>query len=201
MSAPLLPEDERRLVAGLIRRDERTFSELVRRFEGPVYAVALRMLNRRDEALDISQEVFVAIWRAGASFRAEARLSTWIHRIVINQCRNRLKHLSRRRDGSHDPLDEELSGGLGVPLSGEVPGPEANAQGNEAERFLRMALASLDPDHREVVILRELEGLEYDEIAAITGAKLGTVKSRLSRAREALESAYRAFVEGKRNSR
>lgn len=194
-AVPLTPEAERALLDKLRRGDERAFSELVTRFQTPVYSVVLRLLgHRREDALDVSQEVFVTIFKHIKGFRGESRLKTWIHRIAINHCRTRLEYLGRRRETLHDPIDEHLDArDAGHPLRGQVPGPESAYVGSEAERFIRMALAALEPDQREVVVLRDLEGLAYDEIAVITGLKEGTVKSRLSRGREALEAAYRRF--------
>lgn len=204
----LTPDQERVLIERLRRGDGRAFNELVRQHQSTVYTLVLRLLsNRREDALDVSQEVFVTVFRAIADFRGDSRLSTWIHRIAVNHCRNRNKYLGRRQERRHDAFEDKHEGssalGAGVvsPLRGEMPGPEQVYEGNEAERFVAAALDSLDPEHREIVVLRELEGLPYEEIVEITGLKIGTVKSRLFRGRAALESAYLAFREGKRPSR
>ncbi len=204
----LTPDEERALVERLRRGDGRAFNELVRQHQSTVYTLVLRLLsNRREDALDVSQEVFVTVFRAIADFRGDSRLSTWIHRIAVNHCRNRIKYLGRRQERRHDAFEEKHEGGsvplAGVvpPLRGEMPGPEQVYEGNEAERFVAAALDALDPEHREIVVLRELEGLPYEEIVEITGLKIGTVKSRLFRGRAALESAYLAFREGKGSTR
>lgn len=187
--------EERALLERLKRGDQRAFSELVTRFQATVYNVVLRILgHRREDALDVSQEVFVTVFKHIKDFRGDSRLSTWIHRIAINHCRTRLAYLARRREALHEPIEEHLPiRDAGHPLRGQVPTPESAYIGNEAERFVRLALAALEPDAREVVVLRDLEGLSYEEIAVITGLKVGTVKSRISRGREALEAAYLRF--------
>ncbi len=193
---PLTKEEERRLVRRLRRRDERAFTELVKHFQTPVYNVTFRMMgNNREEALDVSQEVFVTIFRAIEGFRGDSKLSTWIYRIAVNHCRNRIKYLVRRKRGRHDALDDiqetRVSGGDA--FASGIAMPDKELEGREAERVLKSAIEQLDPEQREVLVLRDIQGMTYDEIASATGAKAGTVKSRLHRARTALQGALRAW--------
>lgn len=178
LSTPLcLPGEARpQAVEGLaIRRlrrgDERAFEELVRDHQDRVFGLILRMLGDRGEAEDLTQEVFVAVHQALPRFRGESRLSTWIWRIAKNHALNRIKVLVRReRLPDAGPLEE-------------APRPDRVYDERERRSAVQRAIARLEPDSRLVVALRDLEGLSYEEIAEIVEEPLGTVKSRLHRAR------------------
>ncbi|HEU4534882.1 MAG TPA: sigma-70 family RNA polymerase sigma factor [Polyangiaceae bacterium] len=190
----MLPPDELRFVELLRRRDERAFNELVRTHWPRVYGLVYRMLGRADVAEDVTQDVFVQAFKAIDQFRGDARLSTWLFRIAVNTCKNRSKYLSRREDGRQEleamaeraPLNEAK----GV-TSSDVGRPDEAYDGREVERVVREGLARVEADFREVVVLRDVEGLSYEEIGQITGLAEGTVKSRLHRGRAQL----RAYVE------
>ncbi len=172
----------------LQRRDEAAFTELVRRHQHAVYRLVLRMLGNPQEAEDMAQEVFVAVFRHIDSFRGDSNLSTWLYRVATNHCKNRIKYLHRRRAESSATLDSlgdhDLSA-QGAPEHAS-PAPDQVLQGWRVERRLQEALGELDEEHRLMIVLRDLEGLPYGEIATITGLAEGTVKSRLHRARLAL---------------
>lgn len=190
-----LPNEEALFVARLVARDEAAFSELVTTYERRVFALVLRMLGRREEAEDLSQEVFVQVFKAIDQFRGESKLSTWIYRIAVNLCKNRTKYLTRRHAGAQDDLDAmlehaPLSAAKGVSV-GDVARPDELVMGMQLERIVKVAIAQVEPDFREVLVLRDVEDLSYEEIAAITGLADGTVKSRIHRARAQL----RALVE------
>lgn len=171
--------------------DEAAFEELVTRHEREVFHLARRMLGDHEEALDATQEVFLRVFRGLPSFRAQASLRTWVYGIALNVCRNRLASACRRMDRRCDPLTTvDAEGGEDpLPLPDPGPGPERAAYGAELREALERALAALSPEHREVVLLRDVQALEYDEMAAVLGCALGTVKSRLGRARAALRQA------------
>jgi RNA polymerase sigma-70 factor (ECF subfamily) len=192
----LSPEEEARLVARLKKRDEAAFNAFVRVYEQKVFAVVFRMLGNRTEAQDLSQEVFITVFKSIDSFRGDARLSTWLYRVAVNHCKNRLKYLDRRSTRAHGALDDTREGDLteGGAVGGRPPRPDEAAEGTEMERAVRAALAALDEEHRELVVLRDLEGLSYEEIVQITGLPDGTVKSRLHRARAALREAIERGV-------
>lgn len=168
--------------------EEAAFEELVRRYEGEVYRVSMRMLSHREDALDAVQETFLRVFRGLPRFRGDATFRTWVYGIAINVCRNRLasrERRDRRRTSSltrdcpdNDPPE--------LPLPDGAPSPDRVAYGRELRAALERALAALSPDHREALVLREIEGLEYDEMARVLSCRLGTVKSRLARARAAL---------------
>lgn len=194
-------DGETRFVARLVARDETAFNELVVAYERRVFALIHRMVGRRDEAEDLAQEVFVQVFKAVDQFRGDAKLSTWIYRIAINLCKNRAKYLSRRHANSHDDVDamaerSALSGGKGVSV-GTVNRPDELVEGMQIERLVKQAIARLEPDFREVLILRDVEDLSYDEIASIAGLPEGTVKSRIHRARAQLKALVERALEEK----
>jgi RNA polymerase sigma-70 factor (ECF subfamily) len=193
-------EEESQFVARLVARDESAFNELVITYERRVFALVFRMLGRRDEAEDLAQEVFVQVFKAVGTFRGESRLGTWIYCIAVNLCKNRLKYLGRRKADSQadfEPIKDRLSldGAPGL-TTGDVERPDQMAEGLELERIVRESLHEMDADFREILVLRDLEDLSYDELSEITGLPDGTVKSRLHRARAMLKNAVERKLGG-----
>lgn len=188
-------DEEQALIARLRRRESEAFTELVRLYQHRVFGLLLRMVGQPDEAEELAQEVFVNVYRGLESYRGDASLRTWIFRIATNQAKNRLKYLSRRRAGLQESLDDHADEAAFMPLGEPVPRPDRAAEGAEMERVVAAALASLDPEHREVLVLRDIEGLAYDELAQVLGLAEGTVKSRLFRARYALKQRIAAVME------
>jgi RNA polymerase sigma-70 factor, ECF subfamily len=183
--------DEARLVARLRGRDEVAFNELVRAYERRIFVLVARMIGSRAEAEDVAQEVFVQVFKAIGSFRGESKLSTWIYRIAINLSKNRHKYLRARDAGRQDPIE---SVDEGARLSGTGPAtltpldrPDDLAAGRQLEHIVQSAILGLEPPFRECLVLRDVEDLSYEEIAAITGLPEGTVKSRIHRARAQLK--------------
>jgi RNA polymerase sigma-70 factor, ECF subfamily len=186
-------QSERKFIERLARRDERAFNELVELYEARVFRLVLRMLGRRDEAEDMAQEVFVQIFKAVGTFRGDSKLSTWIYRVSVNLCKNRMKYLARRHSDGEDELESvaeraPLDEAKGVTF-GDVAQPDRMVEGYQIERVVQICIAELDPDFREVLILRDLEDLSYEELSEITGLPDGTVKSRLHRARSMLKAS------------
>ncbi len=187
------PDDstERRFVERLQRHDERAFNELVEAYSPRVYRLVARMLGRREDAEDMTQEVFVQVFKGIGQFRGESKLGTWIYRVAINLCKNRSKYLSRRHDDKQDALDaiadrQPLHQAKGV-TSGQINRPDQMVEGMQIEAIMRQCIAALEPDFREALILRDVENLSYEEIIEITGVAEGTVKSRIHRARALLK--------------
>ncbi|MCK6587083.1 MAG: sigma-70 family RNA polymerase sigma factor [Polyangiaceae bacterium] len=183
-------QGEAQFIARLVARDESAFNELVVTYERRVFALVFRMLGRRDEAEDLAQEVFVQVFKAIDQFRGESKLSTWIYRIAVNLCKNRSKYLSRRHLGDQDDVDAmaeraPLSAAKGVSV-GDVSRPDVEVEEMQLKLVVKRAIDELEPDFREVLILRDVEDLSYEEIASITGLPDGTVKSRIHRARAQL---------------
>ena len=177
--------------AALIERcaagEEAACAELVATHQRMVYSLALHLLGDRDEALDLSQEVFLRVFRTLSGFRGQSALRTWIYRIVVNQVRNRQRWWRRRRRGEQVSLDEHLQQ-FGEPESkGEVLPDRLLASKETADRIWQ-ALDRLPFDQRTALILREVDGLRYEEIAFSLNVAVGTVKSRLTRARQALRA-------------
>jgi RNA polymerase sigma-70 factor, ECF subfamily len=187
--------EEAQFVARLVARDESAFNELVVTYERRVFALVFRMLGRRDEAEDLAQEVFVQVFKAIDQFRGDSKLSTWIYRIAVNLCKNRTKYLSRRHANNQDDVDAmadrlPFSAAKGVSVGG-ISRPDELVEGMQLEVVVKRAIAQIEPDFREVLILRDVEDMSYEEIAEVTGLADGTVKSRIHRGRAQL----RALVE------
>ncbi|HEV8474996.1 MAG TPA: sigma-70 family RNA polymerase sigma factor [Methylomirabilota bacterium] len=165
--------------------DARAFEELVIAHQHRVFGVALRMLGNRAEAEEIAQEVFVRAHRAVADFRGDARLGTWLYGIASRLCLNRLASPHRRLRG-HDAALESVAT--------EAPDAAAAVERAELDAALRQAIAELPEERRIVVLLRDVEGLPYEEIAQALGLEPGTVRSRLHRARMDLKAKLERFA-------
>jgi RNA polymerase sigma-70 factor (ECF subfamily) len=183
-------EIEAKLVERLKTRDERAFNELVRTYERRVFGLVFRMLGQRAEAEDLTQEVFVQVFKAIGSFRGESKLSTWIYRIAVNLCKNRAKYLRVRHAGEQDQLEDVAER---MPLAdarnanvAQLERPDEAMAGRQVEDIVRRAIAEVDENFRECLILCDVEELSYEEIAEITQLPVGTVKSRIFRARAQL---------------
>ena len=177
-------------------RDERAFRELIEAHRDRVYNITFRMLGNRAEAEDVAQEVFITVFKTIDSFREESKFSTWLYRVAVNHCKNRIKYLARRHDRDRDELDEQAhAGGTNGQIGGPLPSaPDAALQSQRMEKLLQEAIASLDEDQRTVVVLRDVEDLSIEEIVEITGLPDGTVKSRLHRARLVLRKKLQRHV-------
>ena len=180
------PGEDTDLLERLRAGDPRAFEELVRTHQHRVFGVALRMLQNPAEAEDIAQEVFLRVYRAIGAFRGDAKLSTWLYGITSNLCVNRLTAASRTRM-RHD--EEALA-----QAPSEMPDATAAMERGEVEAALDQAIAELPDERRIVIVLRDLEGLSYEEIAEALGLELGTVRSRLHRARMDLKSKMERFL-------
>ena len=178
--------------ADLIRRcaasDEAACAELVTTHERMVYQLAYHLLGNREEALDLSQEVFLRVFRTLNAFRAQSSLKTWIYRIVINQACNRQRWWRRRRQGDQVSLDQHVLDHGELRQPGDAVQPDRLLVRKEAAARLWSALDRLPFDQRTAVVLREFDGLSYEEIAFSLDIAVGTVKSRLTRARQALRA-------------
>jgi RNA polymerase sigma-70 factor (ECF subfamily) len=178
---------ERELVASCRTGDGEAFARLVRLHEAMVVNLASRLLGDVEEARDVTQEVFLRVYERLAAFEGRSSLKTWIYRIAVNLCHNRRRFWHRRgRDREH-PLDERLLQAPVLPGSGPASAsPYDETLRLERARRVQAALLELRFEQRSVLVLREIEGLTCEEVAVALGVPEGTVKSRLSRAREAL---------------
>ena len=181
--------------AGLIQRcaarDEDACAELVREHQRMVYQLSLNLLGDHNEALDLSQEVFLRVFRTIHGFRGQSALRTWIYRIVVNQARNRQRWWRRRHRGQQISLDEHLRDHGDFPGRNDLESPDRLLSRKELASRIRTALDELPFDQKTALVLREIDGLSYDEIGFSLGVAVGTVKSRLARAREALRAQLR----------
>jgi RNA polymerase sigma factor (sigma-70 family) len=174
--------DEKELVRLAAEDDVFAFEQLVSLYEKRVYTMALRMTGNPDDAFDISQEAFIRVHRSLKGFKGEAKFSTWIYRIVSNLCidfnrkQKRIKQVPLENDDEDKPFK--------ITITDSRFQPERNLERSEIMSAINRALASLSDEHREIFILRELNGLSYSEIAETKMIEVGTVKSRLFRARE-----------------
>jgi RNA polymerase sigma-70 factor, ECF subfamily len=177
--------------AALIQRcasgDESAFAELVAEHQRMVVQLAFNLLGDRDEALDLSQDVFISVFRTIGQFRGQSALRTWIYRIAVNQARNRHRFWRRRRRADQISLDAHVEAHGDFQCGAEV-GPDRILAQKELAARLQDALDALPFDQRTAVVLREIDGLSYEEIAFSLGVAVGTVKSRLTRARQTLRA-------------
>ncbi|MBL8920985.1 MAG: sigma-70 family RNA polymerase sigma factor [Myxococcaceae bacterium] len=176
---------ERVLLSRLRRNDASAFETLVRLHQDRVYDFCVRMLNDREEAFDLTQEIFLSIHQNVDKFRADAKLTTWIFRISRNHCLNRLKYLKRRGRGRSEEFGEVNEHAISESMGGSSAPDDAVVRQRERQ-LVHKAIEELDEEQRSLVVLRDVEGLSYDEIMEITELPEGTVKSRLHRAREKL---------------
>jgi RNA polymerase sigma-70 factor (ECF subfamily) len=161
--------------------DLQAFDEVYGRFGEMVYNLAARLSGNREEAADLTQEVFLRIYRHLGSFGGRSTLKTWVFRIAVNHCRDRLsRHLPPMQS-----IDDGMEDG-GVPIADPARGPEELAVAADEGRRVTEGLARLPQVFREAVVLRDLEGLSYEEIAEVLGVRVGTVRSRIARGREQL---------------
>ncbi len=161
--------------------DEDAFAQLVGLHEKKVYGLALRMCGNPEDAADAAQEAFLAAWKGLPRFRGEAGFSTWLYRLTSNAAIDHLRRVKRQRG--------EVSlagGGPGLDAVDNAPSPQAQAEETELREAVAEGLSMLSEDHRQALLLRELRGLSYEEIASELRVDLGTVKSRISRARGSL---------------
>lgn len=170
-------QDDAELLSRYREGDTTAFDEIVTRNERRVFAIALRICHHHEDARDVTQEVFVTALRALATFRGESQLSTWFHRVATNAALDHVRRRQRREGASLDELGDSTD---------PSPGPESEAIESVRAREVHRALARVGVEHRAVLVLHDLQGLDYAEVAAALEVPVGTVKSRLHRARLAL---------------
>ena len=181
---------EASLIQRCAARDEDACAELVAEHQRMVYQLSLNLLNDHNEALDLSQEVFLRVFRTVHSFRGHSSLRTWIYRIVVNQARNRQRWWRRRHRAQQISLDQHIQEHGDVPEAVDH-GPDRMVGQKQLGERIRVALDRLPFDQKTAIVLREIDGLSYDEIGFSLGIAVGTVKSRLARAREGLRAQLR----------
>jgi len=192
------PDTDRQADLDAVRRclagESAAYGEIVARWQDRIHAAVYRMTGNSEDAKDLAQETFVRAWSNLRSFQGGAALGTWLYSIALNQVRSEMRKRSAQKRGAPVSLDAPRGDdGTGIDPADKRPGAEDALATKEHVRLLRQAVAALDPEFREVVVLREFQDLSYEEIARATGVPVGTVRSRLFRAREEL----RRKLEGK----
>jgi RNA polymerase sigma-70 factor, ECF subfamily len=188
-SVELRPKAEAEFIERLKQGEAAAFEELVSERSSEIYGLLFRLTENSEEARDLTQETFLRAFQSVGRFRGEADLRTWIYRIAINQARNRWRWWRRRHRDSTVSLDAAQGQShqtLIATLAESSENPEQQTLAHERELVLRSALQKLGRAYRETVILRDIEGFTYEEIAATLGINVGTVKSRLARGRQEL---------------
>lgn len=173
---------DEQMVERALAGDAEAFGEIARRWERRIFALAYGMLGREEEARDATQETFLSAFRNLRGFRGEAKVSSWLHRIAINQCITRQRRAKVRAETA---LDDEGETG-GATLAATAASPARQAEGRERIEAVRNAVGALPPDLRQVVVMKEFEELTFQEIADALALPLSTVKSRLYTAHKQL---------------
>ena len=189
-----MPHDEATLVRKCQAGDRDAFDRLVLAHENRVFRVCLRLLRDTDEATACAQDVFVEVWRGIRSFRGDSSLATWLHAVAVHQCRQAIRRKQRIRERGEYSLDSTAGeGDSGRPLSERLAAknraPDRGLEEADAASLVSRALGMIPHAFREAIVLRELEGMTYQEAARALGVRAGTLKSRISRGRAALQQA------------
>lgn len=187
MEKPIsLQEEELRLIQRCQDGEVEAFDMLVRHYQNKIFAIALGMLGDYDAAQDAAEETFVRAYQAIKKFRREAKFSTWLNTIVINLCRQQRRWWARRKKlfaGSLDEMIETQDGEMKGQVTDGSPNPKEKAMESELKRVVYGAVKSLDKRSRAMVVMHDIQGLSYEEIAEVLHCPQGTVKSGLNRAR------------------
>jgi RNA polymerase sigma-70 factor (ECF subfamily) len=188
-------DEDRALVEAVCSREDRfAFDRLVAKYQDKIFNLCFRFMGNYHDANDCAQDAFVKAYRSLKKFKFQSAFSTWLYRIAVNTCKNKLDSLPYRfgkvmvrlqRDNADDPPIE---------IKDESRSPEVEFERAERSKHIQKAINALPGDQTSVVVLRDVEGLSYDEISEITGYNLGTVKSKLFRAREELRKKLKGLV-------
>lgn len=200
--APEMPRHPGAADSELVSRfqggERQAFDGIVLRYQVRIYSLCLRWLGEPEVAEEVAQDVFVALFRSLPTFRGESSLSTFVFRIAVNHCKNKRLYRHRRAHGRHDALgpsaEDEDAPERDVP--DETAATDRGTVQGEAARLVTRALAELDEDHRQVLVLRDVDDLSYEEIADLLGLPRGTVKSRIHRARAELAAVVERLAPG-----
>lgn len=191
-------EDDTILVEAFQSGDKKAFDKLVLGHMNRIFNLCYRFLGNYEEANDSAQETFIKAYRSLDGFKLQSSFSTWLYRIAVNTCKNRLKSVEYRNAEKTVSIDESVrsneGGEYNVEMGDETMSPTNVLGKKETSDRIQLAIDSLPDEQKEVVVLRDVEGLSYEEIAEITGNELGTVKSKLARAREKLREKLKELI-------
>jgi len=189
LSNPLEAEPEWKIVQKVQAGQVKYFEELIKKHEKPVFNFLFRFLGNYHDAEEVAQEVFLAAYRSISQFRGESRFSTWLYRIAINQAKNKEKNLnlSLQRNISIDPVANDSGDNPVLQVPNPGPDPENQQNQKEIQRIVQKEIHLLNPDEAVIILLNDFEERSYDEISNLLDIPVGTVKSRLHRARMVLK--------------
>ena len=188
---------DKKLIKAFLDNDMAAFDKLVVKYKNMIFNLCFRFLNDHDEADDCAQDTFVKVYRSLSRFKYEASFSTWLYRIAVNTCKNKIASLKYRIEKQMVRLDKPRQSDNGeyqMEVGDNKHSPEKFVERKEQGLLLQNAIDSLPAKQKQMVLLRDVEGLAYDQIGEITGDKLGTVKSKLARAREMLRNKLRGVI-------
>lgn len=179
------------------RGEPQAYRELVERYQRRAVGIALGMLRNREDALDAAQEAFVKVYRNLEGFKGDSSFYTWLYRIVVNVCIDHIRKHRKAKAVEYDDTFRRRDEIQDVPLTGNTRPmhPAFGVENKELEKALNEALAQLSENHRTILVLREVEGLSYEEIAEVMECHLGTVMSRLHHARKNMQKALKPYLE------
>ncbi len=180
-------ERETELVRRAQNGDVSAFEMLIEEYQKRIFSIAYRMIQHQEDAADLTQDVILKIYKNLDKFKGDSKFSTWVYRIATNTCLDEIKKSQRRTTYSLDKEVETDEGSMTAEIADKGPTPEEEAERKDVKKAVYAAIEQLGTEHKKVNILRDLQGLSYEEIAKILQCSVGTVKSRISRARESLK--------------
>lgn len=192
-------QNENELVKKAKAGDRAAFDALVKHCARDIYNLCLRLCGNKASAEDIAQDAFINAYKNMGKFEQKGPFGAWVYRIAVNAWKNRVRYEKRRFFFRHDSLDEAMEtddGQMQKQLPDDKPAPDADIEKHQKSERIHRALAELGEEAKEMIVLRDMEELSYEEIAGVTGLALGTVKSRIARARDALRVKLQDLTEG-----
>ncbi len=192
-----LHQEDTALVKAFLAGEKGAFDNLVLRHKDRVFNLCYRFLGEYEEANDCAQETFVKVYMSLKKFRFDANFTTWLYRITVNTCKNKILSKEYRYSKKTVRLGNPGNSGSdasSIDIKDESLSPRADLEREEKNRLIQEAIDSLPEEQKSVVVLRDIEGVSYEEISNITGQNLGTVKSKLSRAREKLREKLKGLI-------
>lgn len=180
------PRAQKGVIESCKAGDEKAFAEIVLTYQKKVFNIALRILGNMEEAKDLAQEVFLSVFQSIKDLREEDKFEPWLTQITLNHCRNRWKYLKRRRYFNSDSLDDPIEteeGSMPMQIYDPSDNPEVHAEKKMIRQWIQKGLRKLKEGQRELIVLRDLQGLSYEEIGKVFSLPEGTVKSKIHRAR------------------
>jgi RNA polymerase sigma-70 factor (ECF subfamily) len=180
------PKVRKEMIENCKAGDEKAFAEIVFHYQKKVFNIAYRMLGNLEEAKDLAQEVFISVFESIKDLKEEAKFDAWLTQITLNHCRNRWKYLKRRQYFNSDSLDDPVEtedGNMPRAIVDPSENPETLYEKKMIQQFVQRGLLKLKEDQRELLVLRDLQGFSYEEMGVLLGLPVGTIKSKLHRAR------------------